>query len=80
MTRLQKWVLDPRGEGCELRGPGSLTWLPPQLDGRPTLDHLTMASTSVQADVFGLLGRRYFSKVIRWLPFLPVTVSIGMTR
>ena len=44
------------------------------------MDHLTIASTRVQADQFGLFGRRYFSKVIKWLPFLTFTVSIGITR
>ena len=44
------------------------------------MDHLTIASTRVQADVFGILGRRYFGKVMRWLPFLTDTISIGMTR
>ena len=64
MTVLQEWLLSPRGGDCQLRGLGSLTWLPPEIGGRPTLDHLTIASTRVQADQFGLLGRRYFSKVI----------------
>lgn len=80
MTLLQNWLVDVRGGDCQLRGPGSTTWLPPELGGRPTLDHLTIASTSVRADNFSVMGRRYFSKAIKWAPFLPVTVSIGIAR
>ena len=80
ISKLRQWLVDVRGGDCQLRGPGSLTWLPPELGGRPTLDHLTIASTRVQADHFGLFGRRYFGEVIKWLPFLTFTVSLGITR
>ena len=76
MTLLQKWLVDVRGGDCQLRGPGSTTWFPPELGGRPKLDYLTIASTGIRADYFSILGRRYFGKVIKWVPFLRVTVSI----
>ena len=77
LSVLQKWLVDVRGGDCQLRGPGSLTWLPPELGGHPTSDHLTIAPTGVRADNFSIIGRRYFGKVIKWVPFLTVTVSLG---
>ena len=80
MTLLQQWLVDVCGGGSQLSGPGSDTWLPPELGGRPISDHLTIAPARIRADKISISVRQYFDKVLMWIPFLTITVSIGIVR
>ena len=80
LKRLQCWLVDIYGGGSQLRGPGNVVWFPPKLGGRPSLDHLTLAPTSMRSDNISLLGRKYLGRVLKWFPSWLVSVSVAGSR
>jgi hypothetical protein len=66
-SQLQYWLEYPRGGNCELRGPGSLNWMPEPI-GKPSSDHVALATKLSRENTLSLQLANLLFPLIKKLP------------